>query len=223
MTTASHHLTLIDDKGEFVLGESEAGGFEGHIDVTDWSWDVKDPTTQKSGKDAATKGAATKGTAGASSGGDTQTKIQPSLFSFEKYVDRSTPRLMSALHKGTKFKKACFTLREQLVGVKLGPHDPFMMVVTLEGDVVLTKCTVSLKAAELGVDLEESWELRYSTIRFELGKGGTRNYREATFDLPPGSEAEASKKAPLTEKEKVERMDPKTKAAYLASLGIKAT
>ena len=224
MTTAAHFLELLidDNPKHFVEGESDVPDFVNRIDIIDWNWDVKDPAAQSSGTCATAKGAAAKGATGASAGGDTNSKIQPSFFSFEKYVDRSTTSLMSALHNGTKFKKARFTLREELRGVRLGPHGQFKLVVTLEGDVVLLNCSVTLTASEFEVDLKESWELRYHTVMFELGEG-TGDYRSAQFDLPPGSEAGASSKPPGTLKDQLERMNPKELAAVLAALPKKGS
>ncbi len=214
MTTASHFLELLTDDNpkHFVEGEAEAVDFIGRIDITDWNWDVKDPTAHRSEKAATNTGTVAKSAIKASTGGDTDTRIQPSLFSFDKYVDRSTTRLMTCLDTGFKFRKARFTLREELPGVEKGPHSKFSLVVTLEGDVVLTKGSVSLKATDFGVDLEESWTLRYSTITFELG-GETGEYRMVDFKLPPGSETEASKRPTPTFMQQLENLDTKQRAA----------
>lgn len=215
MPRSAHYLRLEDKHRNVVEGESEGYDFVGMIDVTNWDWNVTDQAAAKpstkgsSGKDAVAGGKASSKSA---AGGETGKKnIQPSEFTFNKYTDKATPTLMGAIYSGKRFKEACFTLREEFAGDAARPEGTFEMTVTLT-EVVVTGCSISLKASAHGVDLDETWTLHYDTIKFQLSRPETR---DASFDFPPGSEAEPSKRPPPTTAEELEKLtrDPKWLAA----------
>lgn len=187
MAVAAHFLEILDQGGDKIDGESEGHGHEDWIDVTGWDWEVADESLKTSApaKSATGKGA-TSGAAGAAgaSAGAGEVGINPSLFTFTKAVDRSTTRLMQEMYQGHVLQKATFTLIEEMVDVNRKYRDAFRLHVVLE-KVKVVSYRLSGRASEHRVDLEETWGLNYTTIKFDYESAGGMN---AMFDRPPGSD-----------------------------------
>jgi type VI protein secretion system component Hcp len=198
MAVAAHYLELLDREGSRMDGESEGHDHEGQIDVTGWNWDVSDKS--------ATKADAPRSSAG--SGGASPTKapaadteeagIEPSLFTFTKAVDASTTRLMKAMDSGEVLQRATFELVEDMVDVK----NPFRLLVALE-KIVVVGYRLGGRSTEYRVDLEETWELNYTTISFDYASAGGMS---AVFNRSPGSTKKAASKSEPDNKEMHKRI-----------------
>lgn len=182
MPRAAHYLKLIDKNGNMVEGESEGNGFERQIDITDWSWGVTDqaasgssatgtgtgtgtggsatPTSGRSGAASSSAGGVS-GSGGGESGGD----VSLDTFGFSKPVDKSTIRLMQAMHNGDELTSARITLMQELPGAERPRIDEFLLYVDLT-KVRIKSYNLKGNSEEFGVTLEESWEMSYKTIKF---------------------------------------------------------
>jgi type VI protein secretion system component Hcp len=212
MGVAAHYLQFVDQHGEEIKGESEGHKHDYWIDVTSWNWDVSDESLKNSGtaKDTTARGA-TSGAARASAGGG-EVGIQPSLLTFTKSVDRSTTRLLLAMDEGHVLQKATITLLEELLDVNRKYREAFRLDVVLE-DVKIVSYRLSVRASEHRVDLEETWGLNYTTIKFDYVSAGGMN---AKFDRPPGSEkggAARSEVDPVQQQKRIAELEQAVAAA----------
>jgi type VI protein secretion system component Hcp len=199
---AAHYLEILDKEGYRVDGESEGLEHEGQIDVTSWNWDVSDKSAAKSG--ASTNVASRGGVAGptkASTDGTEEVGIDPSLFTFTKPVDAATTRLMKALNGGEVLKRVTFELLEEMVGAKNERLDAFRLRVVLER-VTVASYRLGGRANEHRVDLDETWELNYTTISFHYESAGGMN---AVFQRNPASTKRAASKSEGDDKQQMQK------------------
>ncbi|MEO8080315.1 MAG: type VI secretion system tube protein Hcp [Caldimonas sp.] len=205
MARASQFLKLIDDKGDQVDGESLDDKHEKQIDLTTWNWDVTDPAVpvKASRDDADAAGNASSAKPKAKERGDSDTKPQPSIFGFSKATDRSTTRLLSAMDRGEVFPKAVVTIEEKYEESPL----PFFLEITLT-DVFITQFDWRLTAESARATMEEDWKLNYSKIFFAYHwRGGDAGWIHQTFDRPPDTSENESKKAPLSAAEQSDALE----------------
>lgn len=180
MPRAAHYLKLVDKNGAMVEGESEGNGFEKQIDITDWSWGITDqaasgstgtgtgtgtgasatPTSGRSGA-ASSSASGVSGAGGGEAGGD----VSLDILTFSKPVDKSTIRLMQAMHNGDEFTSARITLMQELPGAERPRIDEFLLYVDLT-KVRFKSYDLKGNSEEFGVTLEETWEVSYKTIKF---------------------------------------------------------
>ena len=200
---ASHYLKI--ERDDFPIdGESEGLGHEGQIDVKGWDWDVSDKSADPTASKSLASGGAAAGQTKASAGGTEEVGIDPSLFTFTKPVDSATTALMKAMNGGEVLTRATFELVEEMVDVE----NPFRLLVVLE-NVTVVSYKLGGRAAEHRVDLDETWELNYTTISFDYKSAGGL---AASFKRNPGSTKRgASKPAPDLEQQ---RRDQKDLAEY---------
>lgn len=187
---AAHYLEIVDANDEPVCGESEGHDYEDAIDVVGWHWGVSDESSTKSssGSDS-----------GKGSSNGKEVGIEPSTFTFTKSVDASTTRLMNAMYKNEELKMVTFTLLEELdiseqaARKAEGRRGAFRLHVVLE-KVRVIGYQLDGSAADYRVDLNENWELNYSTITFLYETERV----EAAFDRNPASQKRASEKHELS-------------------------
>jgi type VI protein secretion system component Hcp len=170
MPIAAQYLELFDQSMARVAGEAEATGFVGQIEVSDWNWRVEN----KELKDAGGKGTGQ------------GSRIEPSIFSFSKGADRSTVRLIQAMHNGEIFRKANFTLTEELAGSAEATGGEFHLCIELT-EIIVLKYDLQVRSADLEVTLEETWELSYKNIVFKYDQGA----HQVTLTRPPGANDES--------------------------------
>ena len=204
MALASSHYLKIEGKDSPINGESEGLGHEGQIDVKGWDWDVSDKSADPTASENLASGGAAAGQTKASAGGTDEVGIDPSLVTFTKPVDSATTALMKAMNGGEVLTRATFELVEEMVDVE----NPFRLLVVLE-NVTVVSYKLGGRAAEHRVDLDETWELNYTTISFDYKSAGGL---AASFKRNPGSTKRgASKPAPDLEQQ---RRDQKDLAEY---------
>jgi type VI secretion system secreted protein Hcp len=185
---AAHYLELLDREGYRVDGESEGRGHEGQIDITSWNWDVSDKSAAKTGASTNVAGRGVAATSAKASAGSTEeVGIDPSLFTFTKPVDCATTVLMKAMNGGELLQRATFELLEEMEEVK----NPFHLRVLLE-KVTVVSYRLGGRAGEFRVDLDETWELNYTTISFDYVSAGGMS---ASFPRSPGSTKRAASKS----------------------------
>lgn len=197
MPVAAHYLEILDKDNQRIDGESEgnprlrdidgSGWMDvvGWIEVVGWDWDVTDKSASNetdTSRDRTSAGAA-KGAAKSSTGG-VEVGIDSSLLTFRKPVDRSTTRLMGAMYGGHVLNQARFRLFEVLTGGKNELKVGFQLDVVLK-KVVVVSYALGGRSSEHRVDLDETWQLSYSTITLDYVSGGGGMY--ATFNRPPES------------------------------------
>ncbi len=133
--------------GEMIKGESLTEGYEGQIELEDWNWELE-RTTASAGQDA---------------------KAEPSVFSFTKYLDRSTTSLLNATKAGTLH--AHVTLDDF-------SDSQLKLSLVMEG-VRVTKYSLTGKTDKASGSIEEQWEFNYEYI--------TLDYKPAEKRKPGGS------------------------------------
>jgi len=142
-TTALANHTTVGD----VKGESLQEGYDGWIDIGDWSWDVE------------AEHSVTKGT-GAAVG-----KAQPGVLSFSKFYDKSSPTTLAKMIKGVHFKSAVLVMCKQ-TGKSDTPEPYFWIIMS---DVFTTK--VSNKGAEDG-SVSQDVELVFKKVQIQYRPQG---------------------------------------------------
>jgi type VI protein secretion system component Hcp len=197
MPIAAHFLKLSDEGKKPVEGESEGHYSEGLIDISGWSWSVKNQAAADSNA--------------TSTSGEMGPNNEPSTFTFNKPTDRSTVRLIQAMDTSEEFKSATFTLLEELRGGPATDVTPFKLEVELK-KVKVISYQLSVSTAETGIELDETWTFSYSSIGYDFKSAGF----QVLFDLPPGAKKEPPKRvvadlsktiAGLTEQQKKELAD----------------
>jgi type VI protein secretion system component Hcp len=221
MPISAHYLHIVDRNGVRIDGESDGYGFEDHIDITGWSWQVSDNAAKAAAehKEEKTNGSTPSPKKATADGGEIA--IAPSVFTFSKFVDCSTTFLLGAMYRGDELAHAIFTLREEIVKV---PDDPrkegFHLRVMLK-KVYVADYKLSARASDYRVDIEETWELNYSTIEFFHDSEGGKTMG---FWRPPGM-TDRGRKPPPSQDQALRQLgiDPATvKAAQGNAKGAPA-
>lgn len=192
MTVAAQFLELFDQSMTRVLGEARFKGFEDQIDINDWNWrienkEIKDQSGQGRGQGA---------------------RIEPSIFSFSKGPDRATVRLVQAMHNGEVFRKAQFTLMEELAGDQAATGGEFHLVIELT-EVIVLRYDLQVRAGDTEVELDETWDFSYRDITFLYDQGA----HQTKMTRPPGTSDERSGSTvdEMVKKAKNELDDPQRK------------
>jgi type VI protein secretion system component Hcp len=196
---ASLYLKIIDKKGHEISGECIDARHLDEIDISGWDWSVEDPAALPK-KIITTAGDIQKNKPKTEDEGDA--KIKPSLLRFSKRTDKSTVPLIRAMDNGEILTSATLVLEEEFEDDSL--HLPFYLAVILK-EVIVTKLSWSVDAGNSGLDWKESWELNYRHIRFSYQvRKKPRGTIDIDFDRPKNADGVASKKSPLTDREKRE-------------------
>lgn len=158
--TAKLFMKLTAAGSREIKGESEAEGFEGQIEVDDWSWEVATRTSKKVDKapqspkfdDANLRSSRPPPVA------ESETKTEPSVFKFSKMMDRSSTALMYAMTSGE--------LLTAVVSMEESSTAEFEIEITLT-QVRVTYYEVTGKNDKASGEIEEKWHLNYSDITFD--------------------------------------------------------
>jgi type VI protein secretion system component Hcp len=177
MAKASQFLKLTDKKGQPVKGECIDADHLDEIDLSSWSWSVKDPAALPKVGDSTTEEAPvakTKAKSKPESESDADAKMSPDLLSISKRTDRSTARLINAMDNGEVFDEALIVIEEEYQGSSKRP--PFYMEIKLT-DVLVVKLDLNVDAGSAAAEFKENWGLNYGNIKFSYrlreGTGGT--------------------------------------------------
>lgn len=200
MAVSAQFLELYDQGMAIVAGEAHGYGYDGKIEIDSWNWGVANLEITQEGR-----------------GTGQGSRIEPSIFSFSKAPDKSTVRMIQAMHQGEIFRKACFSMLEHLEGMEGASTQAggeFNLQIELT-DVVVTGYELSVRSGDADVELEESWEISYRTIDFlyDYGEMQTQLIRA------PGSSSGATG-SPVDElAKKAKDLDPKQRQDLIKRLG----
>lgn len=136
MDKALFFLQLTNKDRKLIEGESVVEGFRNFVLINQWSW----------GLTAGDRGSAN--------------RLEPSVFTFRKYTDRSTTALLGLLKSGDLLHSAVMHLKDSSQDSK------WYLKITLS-DVRVASYDIDLNSEEKGGSAEESWTLRYSKVDFE--------------------------------------------------------
>ena len=196
MSIAGQYLLILGADGTPINGES-SGTKSGDnklkyldsIDIRSWDWSVADQTSTAGSKTSSKT--SPKQSSGSGAAGTAETGLLPELFKFTKGVDASTTRLMRAMDKNERMQRARFVLHEERVTGANDGHKEFVLEVILD-DVYVVGYSLQGRAAEARVDLDESWEFHYKTIKVEYKSAGGLNVE---FERKAGAERGSDDKA----------------------------
>lgn len=196
---SSQFLKITDQSGKLVEGECIDDEHYNQIDVTDWNWNLVDPSAAKDKSTARARtgasGGATARSASSDSSGTAGDRITPSRFGFSKRTDKSTVRLLAAMDKGEIFPEVELAIEEEYQ--EQPDYVPFRMNIVLT-DAFVTSVDWSVTAAEARVDMEEKWELNYDRIKISYlyrGKDG-KGWIDVAFTGPTEQDAGGIAKSP---------------------------
>jgi type VI protein secretion system component Hcp len=224
MARGSQFLRLTDNKRELVKGECIDADHLGEIDLSSWSWSVKDPAALPKVSDSTTEedsGAKTKvPKSKAKSESDADAKMSPDLLSISKKTDRSTVRLINAMDNGEVFDEALIVIEEEYEGSTI--RAPFYMEIRLT-DVLVVKLDLNVDAGAAAAEFKENWGLNYGNIKFSYRlREGSRGTMDMEFKRPRESgtsfgkkvkkspaEIEAEKKKDYEERRTAEKKEEK--------------
>ena len=183
MSIAGQYLLMLGADGVPIAGESDGGkgNYRDSIDIRGWDWSVADQSSTAASKSTSKAGPKSTGSSAASA---PEVGLLPELFKFTKGVDASTTRLMRAMDKMECLQRAKFVLHEERVTGANDGHVEFVLEVTLD-DVYVVGYSLQGRAAEARVDLDESWELHYKTIKIAYESAGGLNVE---FERKAGAE-----------------------------------
>lgn len=182
MSIAGQYLLIVGADTESVAGESEGKGYPAAIDIRSWDWSVTDQSSGAKAKSMKKGAAVHPGKSGEAT--SDEKGLLPDLFKFTKGVDTSSTRLMTAMDNNECLQHAKFVLREELAPGANDRHVPFVLHVLLE-DVYVVGYSVQGRASDARVDLDESWELHYKTIKIDYVSAGGMNVE---FERKAGAE-----------------------------------
>ncbi|TAK87622.1 MAG: type VI secretion system tube protein Hcp [Aquabacterium sp.] len=171
MPVAELYMSLKGQGGP-VKGDCEAEGYEGQIQLFDWSWALDVDSDNPQSKKA---------------------QAQPTMFMFSKYFDRASTPMMNALRSGEVFPEARITLVHRI--------DLGMTILVILRNVRVAGYDLSVKS-DKSVDMDEDWVLDYTEVEIQYvarGGGGAKVFRmekkpstdmKLPFRNPPMTEAE---------------------------------
>jgi type VI protein secretion system component Hcp len=165
-----------DATGAPIKGEVAVLGFVDQIELDDWNWTLG--RKKVDGKPADTGAAA--------SGSDVLGKLTPSVLSFSKPMDRSTPVMLSMMESG-KLAHATITLEE-------ASDAEFEMTIELE-HVRIIEYEVEGEVQDDSGEVKEKWVFNYKTIKFTYLPNKTDDKapagaRVAVLERDPGDSTE---------------------------------
>ncbi|MBT9500364.1 MAG: type VI secretion system tube protein Hcp [Burkholderiaceae bacterium] len=171
-----------------IKGESEAEGFEGQIEVDDWSWEIATTTGMKVDKpsqsprfdDANLRSSRPLPVT------ESETTTLPSVFRFSKMMDRSSTALMYAMTSGE--------LLTAVVSMEESSTAEFEIEITLT-QVRVTHYEVNGKNDKASGEIEEKWHLNYSDINFDYLPTALKDKGKLSVKLtrPAGASTDAPK------------------------------
>jgi type VI protein secretion system component Hcp len=202
MGFSHHYLKLTAKSGSAVEGEATKPGFEKQIEITDWNWTVQYKAKLEDESGAARGLAASRD------------RIEPGILSLSKPPDRSSVRLLKAMHEGEIFTSAEFTLFEELQGQREQTGGAFHLVVKLT-EVSVLKYELSGSTSEKEVTTDESWDFDYKTVEFKYDKGA----QQVMLTRPPGASNKSSQSKSDEIEEQFKSLDPKERPPLLKKLG----
>lgn len=195
---SSQFLKIVDRSGKLVEGECIDDEHYNQIDISDWNWNLVDPSAAKDKSTAGAQPGASGGSAprgsSKSSPGTAGDRIVPSRFGFSKRTDKSTVRLLAAMDKGEIFPEVELSIEEEYQ--EQPDYVPFRMQIFL-ADAFVTSVTWNVSAADARVDMEERWELNYDRIKISYlyrGKDG-KGWIDVEFKGPTEQDDKGAEKS----------------------------
>lgn len=171
MPVAELYMSLKGQGGP-VKGDCEAEGYEGQIQLFDWTLAVDVDSDNPQSKKA---------------------QAQPTMFMFSKYFDRASTPMMNALRSGEVFPEARITLVHRI--------DLGMTILVILRNVRVSGYNLGVKSGK-SVDMDEDWVLDYTEVEIQYvarDGGGAKVFRmekrpstdaKLPFRNPPKTEAE---------------------------------
>ncbi|MGS0755275.1 type VI secretion system tube protein Hcp [Roseateles sp. GG27B] len=181
-TVAKLFLKLTKSNGVEIFGDAQTEYFARQIEIDDWNWSV--------GRAKMDANTSTINASGSSLGKGF--KVEPSVFSFSKLMDRSSPALLAAMNSKESMT-AEITLQEMSRGA-------FELKTTLT-DVRVIEYKLDAKNEKAGASVDENWTFNYKSVKFDYkpaasssgrGSGGTMTV-EVTRPPDASTEKPASK------------------------------
>ena len=150
-----------------IIGEAQDKAHKGEIDILAWSWGMTQSGTMHTG----------------SGGGGGKVSVQD--LSITKYVDKSTPLLMTYCSTGIQMPKASLTVR------KAGGKEPLEYVKLLMTDVIITSISCGGSGGE--DRLTENVTLNFAEVEYKYQpqkKDGTKDGGEIKYKWDIAANAE---------------------------------
>lgn len=141
MEYAEIYMKLTRSGSDVVQGDTLATGFEGQIELSEWSWGIE--LDSSSDMAESRKGR----------------RSEPKAFAFSKPVDRSSTALMAGLKNGETFDEAVITMVDRT-------RRQTMVRVTLR-KVRVMSYDLDVETGDGEVELEEDWEAVYNEIQID--------------------------------------------------------
>ena len=160
-----------------IKGESSDTQYAEQVEITSWDWNFK-RNDDKDGMDAG--------------------RCEPSVFSFCKPLDKSSPQLLNRFLARDRVN-ATLTLLEAPVS---DSDLPFKVVVELRR-VRLVEYSISGKDEEKSSQIEEDWTVNYDEIRFQHSSLDPSTGKTKTVDSAPIKRSARASKASANASKKV--------------------
>ncbi len=174
MASGELYLLLKDDVGAAIEGDVTAEGFVGQIDLNNWGWNLKLLDDE-----------------------DSQGKSNPSVLKFSKPVDRSSTRLMRALHDRTVLQEAQVTMAQRIAlptaqGGRSEPavHKPLRLVFK---HVLVIDYALKVTSNDKAVEMAEDWTFDYRQMEVHYTgpeRRGTKTFQTGKRPTPVKQEPE---------------------------------
>jgi type VI protein secretion system component Hcp len=185
MASGELYLLLKDDVGAAIEGDVIADGFAGQIDLNNWGWNLKLLDDE-----------------------DSQGKSNPSLLKFSKPVDRSSTRLMRALHDRTVLQEAQVTMAQRIAlptssGGRGDPvvHKPLRLVFK---HILVIDYALKVTSSDKAVEMSEDWTFDYRQMEVHY----TGPERRGTKTFQTGKRPTPVKQEPVMHGDGAEGGDP---------------
>lgn len=166
-------LQLIDKGGSPVKGEVEAEGHTHWIEIEGCSWDM----AQRDELQGTVAGKAAN-------------YARPKTFSFSKFPDSSSTRMMQAQVEDLLFQRADFHLFEELEGTADDTGGIFDLTISLQ-HVRVKSYKLTGSSDDKAVTLKEEWELDYGDITFKHKNAGANVTIEKPVEPPTPADKDA--------------------------------
>jgi type VI protein secretion system component Hcp len=168
MASGELYLLVKDDVGAAIEGDVTADGFVGQIDLNNWGWALKLLSDE-----------------------DSQGKSNPSVLKFSKPVDRSSTRLMRALHDRTVLQEAQVTMAQRVAlptstggRGETALHKPLRLVFK---HILVIDYSLSVSSSDKAVEMEEDWTFDYRQMEVHyIGpeRRGTKTFQTGKRPTP---------------------------------------
>jgi type VI protein secretion system component Hcp len=199
-----------------IKGESEAEGFEGEIELDDWSWTLsrvkaaaaKAPSSTKTNDASLVSSRPTQ-----SSTDPNPTTTEPSVFSFSKQMDRSSTALLSAM-ASSELLEAWITLEE-------ASDAEFELVIHIE-KIRVVEYKMSGKNDKASGEITEDWVFNYESIDFDYKFSPREGKVSVTLTRLPGASTAAASTPESEMRELARKFDLKQLEALWDSIKAEA-